>query len=390
MRILFALITLGVIAGSALPTSTKAADEPASGQVKVLPTSTKAADAPASGQIKVSVVAVDVNDGKLGLGFAAPIGQRGLPVDDAAARTRLAQVQVGDVVEIEVDQIDNPQHIKRLVTISRPVSAWCRLLALGIGLSIVFVAAFIVVWLINRLGKIGKKKLRDFVVGMDGRYSNSKCQLVLWFSTVMMVYLATVMLRVHVWGLDFLYGAGIPANLLALTGLSALTFGGAKAITTTKVDNAAKDAINKTTDAVKAGAQANAALAHKAQAVTAQAPKEVIDAHQAVVDVATDTARNLTANAAAAGNPKPPAQSDLLTDLVLNDKGEPDIGDFQMIFLALLAVVTFAIAGYNFLGTIAQSAQVTLPDVDTTLLSVFGVGQGAYLIKKMASKPGEG
>ena len=42
------------------------------------------------------------------------------------------------------------------------------------------------------------------------------------------------------------------------------------------------------------------------------------------------------------------------------------------------------------MGELKLATQVTLPDVDTTLLASFGIGHGAYLIKKAALKPGEG
>jgi hypothetical protein len=364
MHIFFSLIVLGLVAAMS-------------------PTSGLAADTAASGTLKIPVVKNDAAASHLTLRFPLPVGDRDVTVDSAVAKARLGDVQVGDIVEVEVDQIDNPQHIKRLVSVARAVSGWCRVLVLAVALAIILAAALIVTCAI-------KKPLRAFLVGVDGRYSNSKCQLALWFGVVMMVYLAALILRVEVWGLDFLYGVDIPANLLALTGLSALTFGGAKAITTTKVDNAAKDAVNKSADAATAGAQADAAAARATQAQTAGAPPEVIEAHKRLATIAADMVKKLADEAAAAKTPKPKGTPNILADLIQNDQGDPDIGDFQMIFITLIAAITFAIAGYNFLGAIAQSAHVTLPDVDTTLLSGFGLGQGAYLIKKMASKPGEG
>jgi hypothetical protein len=59
-----------------------------------------------------------------------------------------------------------------------------------------------------------------------------------------------------------------------------------------------------------------------------------------------------------------------------------------MIFIGALAVVIFVLTAFHFLGLIPRGA-TTLPDVDTTLLPSFGLGQGAYIVKKMASKPGE-
>ncbi|HEY4920066.1 MAG TPA: hypothetical protein VII40_08185, partial [Xanthobacteraceae bacterium] len=79
----------------------------------------------------------------------------------------------------------------------------------------------------------------------------------------------------------------------------------------------------------------------------------------------------------------------ILTDLFTNDYGQVDIGDFQMAFITLIAAVIFVLQGFDFLGDIPQGV-TQLPDVDSTLLSTFGIGQGAYLIKKMASNVGEG
>jgi len=263
------------------------------------------------------------------------------------------------------------------------VSGGCRLAALLIPSFIIFMAALAVA---RRLGK----PVHGFLLGADGRYSNSKFQMALWFGAVMMIYLATIILRARIWGLDFLYGVEIPANLLALSGLSALSFGGAKAITTIKVDNAAQDAVNKSEQAARAADQANAAATQAKEANRIGAPTEVVEAHNRAATVAASTEKKLADEATAAQNPKPQGTPNIFADLLQNDKGDPDIGDFQMIFISLLAAITFVIVGYNFLGTIVQSAHVNLPDVDTALLSGFGLGHGAYLIKKIASKPGEG
>jgi hypothetical protein len=365
MRILFSLIVLGLIATMA-PISA-AADTPSNAVLN-----------------KVPVLEVNPKDGKLKLQFPKPVEEREVTVDSAVARAQLSGVQRGDMVDVEVDQIDDPKSIKRLVTVYRPVGTWCRIIVLVIAFVIILVAAGIATL------PFGKTP-RDFVLGSDRRYSNSKCQLALWFAAAIAVYLATLILRVNIWGLDFLYGVDIPANLLALTGLSALTFGGAKAITATKVDNAAKDAVNKTADAAKATVQADAAVAQATQARAAGAPAAVVDAHDHLATTAATVANQLTDEATAARAAKPAAAApSFFKDLTQNDKGDPDIGDFQMIFITAIAAVTFIIAGYNFLGAIAHSAHVTLPDVDTTLLSGFGLGQGAYLVKKLASKPGEG
>jgi hypothetical protein len=110
--------------------------------------------------------------------------------------------------------------------------------------------------------------------------------------------------------------------------MSGLTFAGAKAITTQKVANAA------------AAARAGAA-----------APKQ-----------------NLTAS--------------FPGDLVKSDDGKFDFGDYQMIIITLIAVASYLIIGYNFLVNLQERTTVQLPDADSTILALFGVGQGAYLTKK--------
>ena len=159
------------------------------------------------------------------------------------------------------------------------------------------------------------------IIGQDGRYSNSKFQMAIWFWIVLSTYLAFVYLRVSQAGWEFFDSVDIPKNLLLLSGMSALTFGGAKGITTSK---------------------ANAAIA--------------------------------------AGNPNPKnptgVHENFWTDLVQNDAGAFDIGDFQMLMVTLLAVGMYIALTLNFLETIAATASATLRDVDTTILASFGLGQG--------------
>jgi hypothetical protein len=156
--------------------------------------------------------------------------------------------------------------------------------------------------------------------------------MALWFSVVIVAYAATVYLRFTEAGSDFFGGVNIPQNLLLLSGLSALTFGGAKGITTSKVDSA-----------LQAGLQ----------------------------------------------NPKTFTTTPSFWNLVQNDFGMFDIGDFQMFFITLFAIGMFLLLIFNFLGAIEMRKIVNLPDVDTTILAAFGLGQGAYLAKKAAGNPGQ-
>ncbi len=172
------------------------------------------------------------------------------------------------------------------------------------------------------------------VVGADNRYSNSKLQMTLWFGMLLTGYGAAVILRVWGSGRNLIGGVDIPPNLLMLSGLSTLSFAGAKAITQSKVDQAPPSAATP-------------------------------------VKFSKD----------------PPKFFD---NLLKNDAGQVDLGDFQMLVVTFLAVIVYAGQMLVFLGTVQLEPSVTLPDVDTTILGAFGLGQGAYLAKKFAARVGEG
>jgi hypothetical protein len=115
-------------------------------------------------------------------------------------------------------------------------------------------------------------------------------------------------------------------------GLSAFTFGAAKGITTAKIENA------------------------------------------------ITTSRN---------NPKAGTKSSgLVQDLTTNDQDELDLGDFQMLVITLLAVVSYSVIAFTGLGALKAAAGLTLNDVDSTILASFGLGQGAYLTKKALGQIG--
>ena len=167
----------------------------------------------------------------------------------------------------------------------------------------------------------------QLIVGEDNRYSNSKFQMAIWFFVLITSYIAMLWLRLRSAGWDFLGGVDIPKNILLLSGLSALTFGGAKGITASR---------------------AAAAPALKTRAV---APS-------------------------------------FFSDLTHDDAGNFDFGDFQMLVVTLIAVATYIALIFDFLGSVEYSKVISLPDVDTTILATFGIGQGAYLTKKAVSEAG--
>jgi hypothetical protein len=242
-------------------------------------------------------------------------------ISDPKFASLVELIQPGDRIDAVLDS-NNPLLIKDL-KISKPCKGSTRSLAL-------FVSFLIIIGFFTLVTKGSPKK---FVIGADNRYSNSKIQVVLWFSVLMTVYLATLGLRVLMLGWDYFGGIGIAENLLALSGISTLTYGAAKAITVQKVENAPK-----------------------------------VDRE----------------------GPKSGGQPNILSDLFQNDNKEFDLGDTQMFFFILLAVATFLMLSFHFLGWLEYAKQISLPDVDTTLLSSLGLSQGAYLAKKAASKPGQG
>ena len=224
-------------------------------------------------------------------------------------------------------QVDNAADPKTIAA----VDAMHRPVPLPIRL-VVFAISTVVLLLLATLMTGGKPQ--RFILGADNRYSNSLTQAGAWFGALAVVYMSAVVLRIFYLHTGYIGGVGLPEHLIELTGLSALAFGGAKVITAQKVD---------------------------------------------------------TAEAAGQSNSKPAAkQPNFLLDLVTNDYGRPDFGDFQMILITGAAVVIFMMSAGYFLGSLAFETNVTLPDVDTTLLSAFGIGQGAYLVKKAAAKLGQG
>jgi hypothetical protein len=169
-------------------------------------------------------------------------------------------------------------------------------------------------------------------LGADNRYSNSKFQTVLWFWVVISAYCAIVFHRMTASGWSYIGGVDIPQNLLILSGISVLTFAAAKAITFGKVEQA--------------------------------------------------TARGEDA--------KPSAMVPKIGDLTSDDLNRTDLGDFQMVVVTILAVIIYAIATVEFMGRIEFRSVITMPDVDATLLAIFGLSQAAYLGKKRVGEAGSG
>jgi len=267
-----------------------------------------------------------------------------LKVDDPGLRTKALKYHLGDRIRIAFDpKTTQVTHISgaAFANISWP----SRLIALAGSALFLFLLTTLFTW-----GHPFK-----LIVGMDNRYSNSKLQAAVWFWILISTYIATLYFRVVAGGMDFLGAVAIPPNILMLSGLSAFTFGSAKAITQSKVNAAVNAAI------ANADPDPNAAQ----QAIAAAAPVASIDPKKA-----RDKGQ------------------EKIEDLVKNDDGVFDFGDFQMVVVTFLAVCTYILAIFHYLAVIHFTAAVTLPDVDTTILATFGIGQGAYLVKKAAGNVG--
>jgi hypothetical protein len=274
-----------------------------------------------------------------------------VPADPPTLRAALkSELEVGDLVEYqpcgtppvaanaagatpaatEAASPASQQTLQAIEVDSESTSAWIRWLTL-LGAAALLALFFYVVG-------IGPGEL---INGADNRYSKSKFQLVVWFGVAAVCYLSILWLR-FCYSSNWLLGSvTIPTNLLTLSGLSALTFGGAKAITQNK-DNR----------------QAAFLAAHPPSAPSQNLRKTV--------------------------NQDPHT---LIFDLVHDDGGSADLGDFQMVFITLLAAVTYLVQFVAYLSVLPLHAAVTMPDVDGTMLAIFGLGHGAYLTKKLASGP---
>ena len=258
-----------------------------------------------------------------------------LKVNDLALRAKVKPFHPGDHVRVDIKDGSELQDIQGAWSYPpEGVSAYRRLLVLGACALVLFGIA----------AAVTRGSPLKFIVGLDIRYSTSKFQVCVWFWILTSTYIATVAFRLFYAGWEFFGGVSIPQNLLVLSGLSAITFGGAKAITTAKADAAAHPV-------TPPGGVAKAPNPD---------PKNAND----------------------------PGEERFFRDLFQDDFGHFDFGDFQMLMVTLIAVVMYLTLVFRSLGSVEFLKTVSLPDVDTTILAGFGLGHGAYLAKKAGGDPG--
>ncbi len=252
-----------------------------------------------------------------------------------ALQTRLKDFRAGDVVRVELSQEGALVSLREIAAAeSVSVGRYDRLIALGLGAGVLLILALVFL----------RGNILGLFLGKDGRYSNSKFQMAMWFGIVITTYIALFWLRWYKGG-GYVGGVNLAQNVLLLSGMSALTFGAAKGITTAKIQAREEKEVAKGVPPAQAALVAEAAV-------------------------------------------KPPAapnQRGIFANLVQDDDGKPDLGDFQMVVVTLLAFAAYLLQVYEFLGSVPKLKVVTLPDVDATILATFGLGQGAYLTKKYAS-----
>lgn len=253
-----------------------------------------------------------------------------LAVPDSFKSAMAGSYKVGDHVWADATVVKESAQLSFLQLAPLP-STRVRLFVLSmVGLTLLFLAGVLTGWRPLKL-----------IVGEDNRYSNSKFQMALWFWVLLTTYLAEITFRVSYQGWGLFGAVDIPQNLLVLSGLSAITYGGAKAITTAKADAAAQ---------AQAAAPQNAAIPVKTSLK--------------------------------------PGEERFFRDLVQDDYSHFDFGDFQMVVVTLIAVSMYLILVFHSLAFIADTKSISLPDVDTTIPASFGLGQGAYLTKKAAGNVG--
>ena len=193
--------------------------------------------------------------------------------------------------------------------------------AAGVGTLLVTWLVFIKLGLRNQPGK-GGGALLGLIEGADGRFSTSKFQWLLW--TIVAVFSYAVVFTSNVLHGDFHALSAIPANLLIAMGLSTVTMASAKGITVHQVAN-----------------------------------DKIV---------------------------KPPVASGegKVSALVKDDDGYADLSKIQMIAWTLIAIGVYIVRLVHQVNG-AGAAPLALPDIDTALMVLMGLSQGAYLGKKAVS-----
>jgi hypothetical protein len=187
------------------------------------------------------------------------------------------------------------------------------------------IAAIVVLWVVTAL-ITGSANPFMIAVGVDGKLSASKFQFYVWTGTVVFSYTWITAIRaLHTPpSLDSI--TDIPANLMYAMGFSIATLAGAKGIT--------------------AGLAQSQRISKQQQSPT--------------------------------GDP---------VDLLATDDGVPDLAKIQMLVWTVIAIVLFIVRVGQTVHQAVSSGVVpnALPDIDTPLMVLMGLGHAAYLGNKLTS-----
>ena len=185
-----------------------------------------------------------------------------------------------------------------------------------------------VLWIVYRVIN-GSWKFWELAVGVDGRYSSSRFHGLAWTVVVFVAYTVLFLARVHAGSTEAL--KEIPPNVLTALGLSLGTSVAAVGITSSRVSR----------------------------------------------DVETKTKASRSELSFAA--------------LVEDDKGRPDLAKAQLMVWTIVALSVYIVATADAvartLATTNPALLPGLPDIDTALLILSGIGQGTYLATKVAKAP---
>jgi hypothetical protein len=185
-----------------------------------------------------------------------------------------------------------------------------------------------ILWLVYRVVN-GSWRFWRLAVGVDGRYSSSRFHGLCWTIVVFVSYTALYLARVHAGSTVAFHE--IPPNVLTALGLSLGTTVAAAGITSSRV------------------------------------------------------ARNTTFKSHS------PHSELTFAALVEDDEGNPDLAKAQLMVWTFVSLGVYIVATADAVARTLAATNGTLlpplPDIDTTLLVLSGIGQGTYLATKVASTP---
>jgi hypothetical protein len=185
-----------------------------------------------------------------------------------------------------------------------------------------------ILWLVYRVVN-GSWRFWLLAVGVDGRYSSSRFHGLCWTIVVFVAYTALYLARVHAGTTEAFHD--IPPNVLTALGLSLGTTAAAAGITSSRV---ARNPQHKT-----------------------HSPRSALT----------------------------------FAALVEDDEGNPDLAKAQLMVWTFVSLGVYIVATADAVARTLAAANGTplppLPDIDTTLLVLSGIGQGSYLATKLASTP---